>query len=218
MPLKKNMDADKIVDYLNNDLKVSVINDVKPCLNIGRDEGGYFAVPRLVLSYVDYLGALYNGYTGKRDKRDKKPSKRIFATSKYAKTFLKEIFGLVDSNYSRYGDLVWDIYRNGTIHLYAPFIFENKKFNKTIGWLTYKGARIDQLDLPNSFQVTHLVPYDRDNNKWWQPISITCLYEDLIFAIDKYAFLVSNYSDLVSRFQQTADALLNPQETTLTWW
>ena len=68
MPLQKNMDAIKIVDYLNNDLKESVINDVKPCLNLGRDEGGYFAVPRLVLSYVDYLGALYNGYTGLRDK------------------------------------------------------------------------------------------------------------------------------------------------------
>src|SRR5829696_5369817 len=215
MPLKKNMDAAKVVDYLNNDLKISVMNDVGPCLNLGRDEGGYFAVPRLVLSYVDYLGALYNGYN---DKSNKKTNKRIFSTSKYAKTFLKAIFALIDCNYSRYGELVWEIYRNGTIHLYAPFIFENKKFNKTIGWLTYKGARIDQLDPPNGFQVTHLVPCDHGNNKWFQPISITCLYEDLISAINKYAYLILKDSNLLLKFQQAADALLEPEETTFTWW
>lgn len=35
------------------------------CLNLDCDEGGYFAAPRLVLSYVDYLGALHHGYDGR---------------------------------------------------------------------------------------------------------------------------------------------------------
>jgi hypothetical protein len=61
MPLEKNMNLTKIVKYLTEDLKASVQNDVKPCLSLGRKEGGYFAVPRLVLSYVDYLGGLYHG-------------------------------------------------------------------------------------------------------------------------------------------------------------
>src|SRR5918995_5366385 len=103
MPLRKNMDVTKVVDYLNNDLKVSIVNDVKPCLNLNRDEGGYFAIPRLVLSYVDYLGALYNGYTGLRDKRT---NRRIFATNKYAKIFLDKIIGRIDPNYSKYGGLL----------------------------------------------------------------------------------------------------------------
>jgi hypothetical protein len=34
-------------------------------LNLDCDEGGYFAAPRLVLSYVDYLGALHHGYDGR---------------------------------------------------------------------------------------------------------------------------------------------------------
>jgi hypothetical protein len=87
MPLKKNMDLTAIVNYLNDDLKKSVENDVYPCLNLGHDEGGYFGVPRLVLSYVDYLAALYNGYEGKV-----KNGRRIFATGEYAKTFFTRCF------------------------------------------------------------------------------------------------------------------------------
>jgi len=57
------MTQNEITSYLLNDLKVSVNNDVYPTIHPNNPEGGYFAVPRLVLSYVDYLGALYHGYT-----------------------------------------------------------------------------------------------------------------------------------------------------------
>lgn len=50
------MNLKQIKEYLSGDLTNSVVNDVKPCLNPTSSEGGYFAVPRLVLSYIDYLG------------------------------------------------------------------------------------------------------------------------------------------------------------------
>jgi hypothetical protein len=129
MPLEKNMVVSKILDYLTSDLKKSVINDVRSCLNLGHDEGGYFAVPRLVLSYVDYLGALYNGYNGKRNERT---GKRIFTSGKYAEIFLNDIFGRIDPNYIEYNALLWEIYRNGTIHLYSPKILKNVNSSRTI--------------------------------------------------------------------------------------
>ncbi|MDQ6864309.1 MAG: hypothetical protein M3044_10840 [Thermoproteota archaeon] len=93
------MDDSKIVKYLIDDLKKSVENDVKPCLI---NEGGYFAVPRLVLSYVDYLGVLYHGYDGRKNGSNR----RILSQAVYAKEFLKNIFGYIDSNYGLYGELL----------------------------------------------------------------------------------------------------------------
>jgi hypothetical protein len=72
MVFKTGMTAAEMHDYLVNDLLVSVVNDVSPCLNIGRSEGGYFGVPRLVLSYVDYLGTLHHGYDGARDRNGRR--------------------------------------------------------------------------------------------------------------------------------------------------
>jgi hypothetical protein len=214
MPLEKNMVVSKILDYLTSDLKKSVVNDVRPCLNLGHDEGGYFAVPRLILSYVDYLGALYNGYNGKRNERT---GKRIFTSGKYAKILLNDIFGRIDPNYVKHNALLWEIYRNGTIHLYSPKILKNVNSSRTIGWIAHKEGRVCQLGSPYNFLSTHLVPHDLGNNRWSQPISIKCLYQDLVSGIDKYALLISSDSKLQSRFVQTADALVDPEDTTLTW-
>jgi hypothetical protein len=92
------------------------MDDISPCLNLGHDEGGYFAVPRLVLSCVDYLGAFYNGYRGRKDRS----GRRIFTDGKYSKAVLNDLFGQVDANYRTYSDLLWEIYRNSTIHLHSP--------------------------------------------------------------------------------------------------
>jgi hypothetical protein len=208
MQLEKNMTVSKILDYLTSDLKKSVINDLQPCLNLGHDEGGYFAVPRLVLSYVDYLGALYNGYNSRRDVRT---GKRIFTGGKYAKMFLNDIFGQIDPNYIKYSALLWEIYRNGTIHLYSPKILKNVNSSRTIGWIAHKGDRVCVT------LTTHLVPHDLGNNRWSQPISIKCLYQDLLSGIDRYALLISTDSRVQSRFMKTADALVDPEDTTLTW-
>jgi hypothetical protein len=80
------MTSREIHDYLLDDLINSVVNDMKPCLSPGSRKGGYFAVPRLILSYVDYLGKLYG--------------------AKH-KMFIKNVFGIVDPNYAKYGNLLW---------------------------------------------------------------------------------------------------------------
>jgi hypothetical protein len=167
------------------------------------------------LSYVDYLGALYVGYNGKRDANT---GRRIFTSGKCAKIFLNHIFGHIDPNYIKYGALLWEIYRNGTIHLYSPKILKNVNSSRTIGWIARKENRVCQLVSPYNFLAIHLVPHNRGNNSWVLPISIKCLYEDLISAIDRYVSLISKDSMLQSKFRRTADALLDPEDTRLTWW
>lgn len=182
MPLKMDMTTSEIDDYLRNDLKTSTVDDIEPCLY---GKGGYFGVPRLVLSYVDYLGALFHGY-----KHQEKNKRKIFAKHSYAKRFLKYVFGLIDANYCSYGDLLWEIYRNGTIHLYEPLTLQNS--DQKITWVTYKGHREKEfLSSPYSVEVTHLVPQYFRNRIWIQPISISCLYEDLKSAIDLFSLMIS---------------------------
>lgn len=214
MPLEKNMNQKKITKYLTAELKSAIIQDIRPCLNLGHDEGGYFSVPRLVLSCVDYLGALYNGYNGRRDPW----GKRIFTDGRYAKAVLYDLFGQVDANYRIHNDLLWEIYRNGTIHLHGPKLLKSKSSNRTIGWIAHKLGRSAKLGSPHNLQAQHLVPHHHGNNRWSQPISIVCLFDDLSAVIDNYASLIHQDPNLESKFRQTANALVIPEETSLKWW
>jgi len=74
--------------------------------------------------------------------------------------FLNDIFGQIDPNYIKYGALLWEIYRNGTIHLYSPKILKNLNSSRTIGWIAHKEDRVCQLGSPYNFLTTHLVPHD----------------------------------------------------------
>ena len=94
----KHYDSDQNCEYIIDDLKVSIINAIESCLNLGHDEGGYFGVPRLVLIYVDYLAALYMApMVG-----DKRTNRRVFADSQYAEVLLNDVLGYIDPNYSKY--------------------------------------------------------------------------------------------------------------------
>ena len=50
------------------------------------------------------------------------------------------------------------------------------------------------------------------------PISLICLFDDLIAAIDLYASSIPRDSNLELKFQQTANALIDPEVTQLSWW
>lgn len=216
MPLKSGMTLSEITDYLQKDLKQSVLNDVTPCLGTSTSPEGLFAVPRLVLSYVDFLGALYHGYQGRVA-----GERRKFADHLYAKTFLADIFGQGDANYKRFGGLLWDIYRNGTIHLYEPMKLQNQ--GREITWAVHKGPRTYTVTVrgPNGIQTwtqVHLIPYQYEPDKWAQPVSIFCLHQDLLNSIDEYTKEINMTPQLALNFRQTADALQTPENTHLVWW
>jgi len=203
----------QIQDYLTSDLRVSVLNDVGPCVQPNQSSGGYFAVPRLVLGYVDYLGGLYHGYQGRLNR-----GRRIFADSTYARVFLRDAFGQIDAHYRMYGNLLWEIYRNGTVHLYQPLTLQNA--GRVINWAVYKGPRSSQTRVQEagvSTLVRHLEPSWIVMNHWVQPVSIICLYEDLLQAIDTYSNMISRDSSLENKFRQVANALQVPEPTRLSW-
>jgi hypothetical protein len=211
MPLEKDMDISKICDYLGYDLKKSIVNDVKPVIQPEQMEGGYFGVTRLVLCYIDYLGALYEGYHGETDRKGRK----VIAKSKYAMNFIKNVLGKIDPLYEKYGDLLYEMYRHGAVHLYQPKTFTNIQTKETLNWVTYKGSRIAYTK--DYGEIQHMQPKKMDNAQWILPVSIICLYDDLIASIDHFIKMLKADNNLVKNWKSTANALIEFEETNLRW-
>lgn len=155
------------------DLKTSAGTDILPIVNLNKPEGGYLGVPRSILSYVDYLGALYCGYKGETIGKDKR---RNIATTTKAKKFIKDIFGEIYEPYRKYGEIMYEMYRHGTVHLYRPNTLVNRN-GKTLEWLAYKGEIKGFTKYERrTIIVTHLVPMKiHFGERYLLPVSINLL-------------------------------------------
>lgn len=214
MPLQSNMTLADIIIYLQTDLDVSIQNDVYPVLQADKPEGGYFAVPRLVLCYVDYLGALYCGFS---------PGTNKIATTCKANKYIHDIMARVDPAYGENGHLLVEVYRHGTVHLYSPSCLKRND-NRILQWELYKGTRKEMLisGAASSKWVKHMELYSHDANIDVLPISIVCLYEDLRQSIDEYCELLQKecilgVTILKNNFVSAANQILSPKDVKFTW-
>lgn len=203
------------IDRIINDLITSINTDIAPIVQPNRPEGGYFGVPRTVLCYTDILGLLFAGWSGKKDKSGNKTD---FATAKKAKSFIKEVFSKIDELYQINGDLLYDMYRHGTVHIYSPKKLASKEFpNNTIEWLIYKGDREQWEYYENkAVKFRHLQIIEWEKDRFVLPVSIIILYKDLLESIDLYRKMIyaDKSKDLLKKFLSVADALDKYYDTT----
>lgn len=194
------------------DLKASARTDILPILNLDKPEGGYFGVPRSVLSYVDFLGALYCGYKGETVG---KKGRRSIATPSKAKQFIKGVFGEIYEPYGDFGEIMYEMYRHGTVHLYRPNTLINEK-GDILEWFIYKGERkgFQKYERKIIF-VHHMIPQRFVYNRHIFPISINLLYDDLISAIDLYFERLKKDKELRKNYSEVVNALLMPEKTNL---
>lgn len=193
-----------------DDLKRSALNDIFPIIKEKNPEGGYFGVPRSVLSYADFLGALYGGYKGEPNAK-----RRRIATPEKAKQFIRDIFGDIDESYRDYGDILYEMFRHGTVHLYRPNTLINNK-GKLLEWMAYKGDRkCFQKYESRVIFVHHMQPMSFHGVRHLFPISINLLYSDLVQAIDIYFDKIKADDKLVEKYSEVVDALLLPEKTDL---
>jgi hypothetical protein len=210
MPRKPDMTQKEIIEYLR-ELRVSAKEDLKPFLCLRLKVERSFALIKLVLTYVDYLGALYCADLEHR--RSEGP----FATGPNAVAFLEEIFGKIDPNYSKWSSLLWTMYRHGTVHLDEPLCLEYNEAKIT--WTIHTGDR--KQIVPGYLEgreMEHLVPLRLNANEWILPISERCLYEDLIKAISLFIDAIRTSSERQERFVNTVNALCVPQRAKEPWW
>jgi hypothetical protein len=217
------MTKPEIVNYIHIDMKKIVEDDIKPCLLIGVPNGGYFSVPKLVLSCVDYLGALYCGWKTTEIFNSGRPK---FTASWKAVKYLEDVFGRVFSEYTVRSKLLWEIYRHGPVHLNEPKTLQNGA--RTISWYIFKGDWKERTivgtvptGIGTSVQMVlqHLLPMEIIglHNEWILPIGTTCLYEDLLASLDVYAGMMQKDFNLESNFRNAINEMVKPDHTTISW-
>lgn len=116
------------IEYLENDLKVSIENDIKNIAlyhsrNYRGIYSGFFSIPRHVFCIVDYLGYLNSSSHG---------------STKRAEDFIKDYF---PGEYEDYAELLIAMWRQGTVHQHQPKSYMAKYPGKspkkiTIKWLS----------------------------------------------------------------------------------
>lgn len=189
--------------------------DIFPIVRSIKPDFGYFGVPRSVLSYVDFFGALYCGYTG-----EMKGIRRDIANPDKARLFLKEVFGKVYQPYEEYGDILYEMYRHGTVHLYRPHTLINKD-DRVLKWLTYKGNGRQRKGFmkyeDRVIYITHMIPqrYGYGNKQGVFPVDVKWLYKDLLAAVDIYQTRLEKDEDLRKKYSQVMVALDLPEKTNL---
>lgn len=196
------------INRIINDLGTSIRNDIAPMIQPNNPEGGYFGVPRMVLCYINFLGLLFMGWNGEKKENGDKDN---FATTKKAKDYIKKVLSQVDSLYKINGDLLYDMYRHGTVHIYSPKKLVSREFpKKTVEWLVYKGEREQWEYLENrSVKYRHLQIIEWPEDRFVLPVSILVLYRDLLVSIELYQKMI--YADksenLLKNILSVADAL-----------
>lgn len=212
------MELWQIKEFLEEEVKEQIFLEIAPILYIGQEVGGYFGVTRQILCLVDFLGSLYCGYEGKKDKKTKR---MIISEGWKAKKFIKEVLEYIDPIYKENGEILFDMYRHGLVHLYQPRTIKQRN-GRELKWAIYKGAReraninfkTDMGDFTIS-DARHLGistnPSDKKSDLL--TISITCLYKDLLTAIDKFYELLEKDKNesLLKNWQTTANAISEPE-------
>lgn len=196
-----------------NEIATSANTDIAPIIQPTKPEGGYFGVPRAVFCYINFLGLLYEGWSGKKKKKkNKKESEKTdFGTTTQAKKYIREVLGEIDELYKINCDVLYDLYRHGTVHIFAPKkMISGVDNKKSIEWLLYKGDRESwQYYESRAKKFRHLRIVEWNNNRYILPLSISVLYADLIESLVLYRqkVLTDETQDLLKKFSSVVDAL-----------
>jgi hypothetical protein len=150
-------------------LKGTIEADICPLIDLPGHAP--FAICREVLSYVDHLGHLYSGPSQVADR---------------SREYMKHIMAEVDSNYGKRAIEIYQMFRCGAVHEFEPKVLENKK-GELLMWLCYIGPRANSLSLNGRIlSVVHLEPVADIANRYWLPVSTTCLIDDIMSSIEVF--------------------------------
>lgn len=175
---------------------MSIATDIRPLLkekSEGQEIGGYFAIPILILTLVEYLGRLRYGYIkekpGKRDKRK-------WSGSSCAVWWMKKYLGSKNPRYKKLSGLLYDMFRHGAVHRRQPKIYLYNLY-KGFGWEIQKAKNKD----------LHL---QVKSGKWFE-LSLDQLVDDLELGIDKFYSDLESSDVLRKKFSNAYEHMKKPQ-------
>lgn len=158
------------IKYLEN-IRTSIVNDVKDVAtyhsrHYKSKSAGFFSIPRQVFCYVDYLGFVAFGEN----------------STNGAVCFIQKYF---PKNYEPFAELLYSMWRHGTVHQYEPKSFfanfDARPVLVTVNWLSNNSNHKSQRRRNMKFYSV------RGSNRDVRLVINTCqLVDDLIFALDSF--------------------------------
>src|SRR4030042_6241644 len=122
MALKRNMTVEEMVKFIESELLPQAKLEIQTWIRPKKKTGGYFVVSRQILCMIDFLGAVYSGYPFIERKSDRNGKK--IATQNKAKKFITTFFNPKKTYKKDIVDKLYNMYRNGLVHLYQPKILK----------------------------------------------------------------------------------------------
>jgi hypothetical protein len=169
--LRPNMAVADASQYLQM-LSKSMDDDLMPLF--GAAGGAPFALVREVMCYVDHLGALLVGRcTGG-------------GTSTGGRQFLSGYMAEVDPSYRSNGGMLYEMYRHGTVHNFAP----------PLGL-----TAVEHLELV----------HPEGSSKAWLPVSTRCLFDDVKRALRFYETDLAGKPELLVNWNSHAQFIASPK-------
>lgn len=160
-------------EYLNNEIRISIINDIRDVAHYhsrrrATKSAGFFSIPRSVFCYIDHLGYIAYGYNSSTNRSIK---------------FIKEFFPI---NYHNFSELIYSMWRHGTVHQYKAISYYDLYPNSIPRKITVKW--LSSLHNRNTERNQNMLPYRMRGKKDTVYIIINnCqLVDDLITALDNF--------------------------------
>ncbi len=186
-------------------IKADLQDDVIPCMNAKCNTGGFFSVPLILFSFIEYLGVLWKNPVEKERKSKKK--KYFYSCSHFedaAVPFIKKYLSRVRPEYKKYGGLLYGLYRHSLVHHYHPsVIILNRK--ERVSWAIIKNSKKGHLTITKK-------KYPESNGKLINhtilAINLEIFFLDLLKSIDEFEGDALKYSTVGNRILK-ADKKLN---------
>ncbi len=161
--------------------KADLKSEIIPCLNVNCNTGGFYSVPLIIFSFIEYLGILWKNPVEKyRNKRKSYYSKS--QVEKAAIPYIKKYLGKVRPEYKKYSGLLYGLFRHSLVHHFQPnvIILNNKD---KLSWGIIKNSTKNHLTIskekftaPNGYLINHFT----------LNINIDIFFQDLIKSVHEF--------------------------------
>ena len=186
--------------------KADLQSEVIPCINANRNTGGFYSVPLIIFSFIEYLGILWKNPV----ERYKKKRKIYYSHSQIkdaAVPYIKKYLGKVRPEYKKYSGLLYGLFRHSLTHHFKPnVIILNDK--EKLSWGIIKNSKNNHLTFSKK-------KYPQSNGKLINhtilTINLEVFFQDLIESIDKLEKDALKYSSVRNRILRADKKLNCPQ-------
>lgn len=214
-PLIRDMKHEQMAAHLREEVCNTARYETERLIDFHKP--GFFGAVRAIMSDLDYVAALYQGWDGR--------NRREISTARKTIEFLRDVFpdATGESGYAAFSEHLYQMYRVGTVHLRAPKRVSNpRSATAELGWALMYERQENAEYAGTSLILTHLRLVQATSQRTLLPVSIRVFFDDFLSSCDEFARRIeqehaSGGTVLRDRWRSAANALVEAEPSDLLW-